>query len=905
MQEALRVENITKLMIGIAAIAPGALFERFGAKFLDHHFPSIKFNHRGLNVLNNPVGSTIDSYDDAQEIGAEYSRDEDYFTGQWLKPIKDVLHAKRKHHGVRHLYLLSAQEAPLAGVPTFATRIGQWPGFGNLTLHFYDSRRLAEVIVDEMLLDDAALGALVEHLPVLGRIANESIATLSVPPVNSRRIQFTNVATAIEQRLTDAAPVLALSGISGSGKSDAAAAYVNASQDRYQTPIWVSGGDLTSVADLKAKRLFRGGASLNVAGMLTSRRCLLVIDDLSPDISLDDLSTLCGPGSHILVTRREVGPGDVTLPDLSREEAKSILDRDVAPCPEPVLDALIATVGGHPLSLALVNTTVASGATWEQIQGDCEAVPELEVGRERLADRMLGRLRGVMDRELTVFEWGGRSSGDARFFDTAIGAIGMSKIKRQGLLAADGASIIRLHDIVFASLMTQRWLTPERSLDLADRFEAHLAQVIEEESLALRIVATTMRTKLEGLIAAGDLRPAFLTALLEIWEPEEIDLAAVGDPMATAQALASTGKSVGYAEVRAVLEAIEGLYRHAKPAGLEYARAEYEARLPIFDVLAGLTGLTPATVSGIKHHRAKALKILKRDEEAITEWEAVLAGPFPLNATRLQLVRAYSKKQPDRAAELADEIFTAAHVPLAVTSYVVLGAVEALPWARGDWREKLFARHGDLIAREIKVAADAGLDQAYSALASLGRYWSWHDPKRLAAIASAVPMPTPSGAAARALGSIGEVLSQAAKTGTDIDRATQEKALKYFEAVPTPDDYGIQKHGQLLIEMDRFGDAAIALARIADIGTKPWAAYRLSQAKLGEGEALAALQLIDAAIHGLTDARYTSTFYAHRFEVRHALSDQNAADDLRFAVNACDEPKYKAVLQGRLGALLA
>src|SRR5206468_697188 len=122
---------------------------------------------------------------------------------------------------------------------------------------------------------------------------------------------------------------------------------------------------------------------------------------------LASLSALCGPGSHILVTRREVAPGDVTLPELSRDEARRILDRDVKPCPEPVLDALFATVGGHPLSLALVNTTIASGATWDQIHADCEAIPELEAGRERLADRMLGRLRGVMERELSLFEWGG------------------------------------------------------------------------------------------------------------------------------------------------------------------------------------------------------------------------------------------------------------------------------------------------------------------------------------------------------------------------------------------------------------------------------------------------------------------------------------------------------------------
>ena len=80
MLESLRSDYIARLMEGIARIGPGPMFERFGAKFLDHHL-DVTLVHRGLNVELSPVGRTIDSYDDASLTGAEYSIEQGYFAG--------------------------------------------------------------------------------------------------------------------------------------------------------------------------------------------------------------------------------------------------------------------------------------------------------------------------------------------------------------------------------------------------------------------------------------------------------------------------------------------------------------------------------------------------------------------------------------------------------------------------------------------------------------------------------------------------------------------------------------------------------------------------------------------------------------------------------------------------------
>jgi hypothetical protein len=337
-REVQRAEHIERLIEGIEKIGPGSSFERFGAKFLNHHL-DMDLVHRGLNVQQNPVGGTVDSVDDAGVVAAEYSIEKGYFQGAWTKPTKDMLHVLRTHHDIQDIYLLSAQSTSVADIAAAKARVGSWPGFENRTVHFYDARRIAEVITDEMLLDDAALRDLFEHLPVLGRILNEDRATLMVPQVDPHRVALKIVEQTIEAQLSDENPVIALSGIGGSGKSNAAAAYVAAKSSAYQTPMWVEGGDISTIADLTETRLWRGGADLNVAGMLQSRRCLLVIDDLPPSIQLSDLRALCAPGSHILVTRRETEAGDITIPGLTPSEARKILDRDVTePCPTAILE---------------------------------------------------------------------------------------------------------------------------------------------------------------------------------------------------------------------------------------------------------------------------------------------------------------------------------------------------------------------------------------------------------------------------------------------------------------------------------------------------------------------------------------------------------------------------------------
>jgi hypothetical protein len=61
-----------------------------------------------------------------------------------------------------------------------------------------------------------------------------------------------------------------------------------------------------------------------------------------------------------------------------------------------------------------------------------------------------------------------------------------------------------------------------------------------------------------------------------------------------------------------------------------------------------------------------------------------------------------------------------------------------------------------------------------------------------------------------------------------------------------------------------------------------------------DGSAVDALPLVDASIAALNASteKYRSAFLEHRFQVRVALSDAAAIDDLHSAIAACKDAKY-------------
>jgi hypothetical protein len=197
----LRTHHIARLIDGIRVIAPGAEFERFGGCLLNHYL-GVPLSHRGLNVLGHPVGGTIDTIDETDRLAGEYSTEQTYFDGSMTKAAGDARHVLKLHPDAQEIFLLSSQEATIGKIADFKQTMTRCPEFTGRTLHVFDSRRIAEILVDHLLVSDTAVDQLALHLPVLKTIRDEHAANLSVPETDYRQhVKRPDVATEIATRL--------------------------------------------------------------------------------------------------------------------------------------------------------------------------------------------------------------------------------------------------------------------------------------------------------------------------------------------------------------------------------------------------------------------------------------------------------------------------------------------------------------------------------------------------------------------------------------------------------------------------------------------------------------------------------------------------------------------------------
>ena len=537
---------------------------------------------------------------------------------------------------------------------------------------------------------------------------------------------------------------------------------------------------------------------------------------------------------------------------------------------------------------------------------DCAAVGHLDDRGQLLADRLLEKLRRATTAELSVFAWAGQASCSQDFLEEIIKPLGLRKLRIYGLTAADRPATVRLHELVFRSLGVSTWCDADRARRLDGALESYLIATSQETGLRHWTVSSELLPKIERLVAGGDARPAFVYALLATWPPEDRKRALVGEPLQAVAAL--EGKPPPAMAVVTVIEAIEQLFLHDKhldrTSGTRTGSENLEARLPVFEQLAALPGLSEREQAQIQHHKGKALKRLGDKTGAAELFEGVLQGPDPMNESRLQLIDLYriDPAKVDQAVAHAEEILGRAAGHDDVTYSVFLGAVERLPWGSGAWRADLMRRHATAIRSTIVEAARVGVPQAIEAFAGLGRYPSKEDPGLFASIFAELPEPvlaalrTDDERAAWA-----EVYFEASRLdGVDAGKLMR-LALDFYDSEVDPEDFHRQRRAELLIEMGRAADAELILDGLRDT---EWIRRLRARARFQLGDPEGARDAIDHALAKLkAGSPFESEFLELRYEIRAALFDADAIEDLKAAHARSQKDAERARLNERLARL--
>lgn len=906
----LRRRFVRDLVADISQVG-GARFEDF-ATYLDGLISGTPGLRRGTNLEGTPVSGSVDSVSPAGDRVVETSSDKDYFRPKYSKVWHDLRHAIAEHPGSVISLHSSRECGPKASA--YLTRLVRRLKTRNLALEWYDSRRLAEYIVDERLTSISVIERLKPFLANLERISEQYAVSDLLPQLDAqflgREIEIAQIDSLMSEQ-----SVVAICGIGGQGKTELACALSHRIHGRFEQVIWIQADDVTTIEQLNAYDIRRTGYRQNLVALLKSSSVLLILDNLLVDLDMQRLADCCGERSRIVVTSQTSMSSHVyPLSALGEGLDAKILNAGLSvECPSEVLSRIRHTIGGHPLVLRIINAMVrVDEHSWSDVAADCDAVGEFEDDRrQRVADRILLRHVQTLGKELSFIAWCESNLIDRQLLVACLSPVGLTKLERRAFVTRSQSDVVRVHDVVYRSITSIQAALPPH-YDFSLNVAQYVSRICLPKGLPLFRVTHRHPTLIVKSLVSRPSSAALQYAYTVAQEADQLDLALLSDPTLIFERLLAS-EAVDTVALESLLAIIESLYRRTRklhsPAA---AKTELRDRMVIYDCLIESAPLTEEQRTVVRHHRGKSYLKLGDEAKAKIEFETVLQSAHPLAATKLQMARL-CQDDPERGKELIAEILRTSHDnPMAVSESVVLESVHTLGRQHlKRFFEEMTLRFGEFFVSRIKAAAFTGFDQPYEALTTAAIHWSFRAPELLINIMEDLPIPpvstlrgTPS------LLHFAELLKLTGKALAEVGRIEEasdkwKQATDYYLGVFPIDAYSARGAAENEILRKRFVEAAEILEKVPAMQRDKFWHQRKAQCSRGLGLFADALLEINIAIDSLTGNSFAAAFYELRSQIRHDLNDLDFIDDMRRAIEVADSPLYKRRLQERLASFLS
>jgi tetratricopeptide (TPR) repeat protein len=853
--------TVWRIVEALAALS-GAEWEVIGHR-LAEHISGVELRHRGLGLKGNAQGRTLDSYSADGTVAAEYGTEAGYFK-TLAKPKSDVAHVRELLPTATSIYLLSTQKA----TPERQLDLIAWEqasaATDGISIHVFDSEALADYIVEHLLFDDMAFDELARYFEPLRRLRDEYAASNQVPQSTEGMVERRDVVDGVTAAVRNHGMALVW-GISGIGKTEAVIAATHELRGTFERTIWVRDLEIADAADLRSVEVTRGGIRQNLLGSLSSGRCLLVLDDLRVRARLEPIlagiRAACGAGSAVIVTSQvsAAAPFALQMPFMDEREARILLQTGVAEvCPQPEFEAIWNATGGHPMALILLRGLVGEDATWADAAREAQRIGGMGhfEKQQRLVDLVFARWRRIIEDALAFFAWSGTPRVHLGLMRAAVSAQALPTLRRLGLVREDQPESVRLHDIAWASLEAfdpPLQIPGEQFARELDAYAARLAG--DDRTLAVNHLARIHQPVLRSLIGSGRWLAGHLFAWLHQRGPGPIGPDDLPDPTRYAEEVAGSEDEF---KIQTAVELAEAM---VTVSPRQPDAEAIGALIRPFDVLLAAAEVgSPAWVR-IRHHRAKALKRLRRHDDAVEELTALIAASGEVvspPSVRLLLARTLTELPADSTVEPGDRprdlllgiLDQELAAPGTVSESVTLAAAELLRRRAVSLDVAVvLPRYAALLEPLIISAAQRGLEQGPLAFGALSWAWRQTDSAGFERIVEQISFP--------AVGEVhdfseleawGEILSSAAEHGGANREALLGDALEFFRKSPRL--YGATHAGDVLIRLGR-PDEAIQLLepRVTEEQTsnQAWVHFRLSQAYAAVGETNRAAPLASEA----------------------------------------------------------
>lgn len=904
-------------------------FEKLSG-YIAEHFSNCYFNKRGHNVNGTPVGHTLDAFTDDLNVAMEASTEKNYFkeflksnTGEKSKVLHDIEHALNKSENLTHLFLFSNQEAGPTETTNLSVFCGRYEKDYNITISWFDGRKIAEYILENMLMDNVIIEKITPYLPELENIRYQYINDVEIPKLPENYVQYELEEVDRAVKILKSRGCLYIYGISGIGKSLLSIEIALKIKKNYDAVYYIDATKIEKASQLESVEWSGMAGKINLLGSIKRPRTLVILDDLKHEF--DSVVTLLrenlAPLSNIIITSQtKIKAEDICfrLNFPSDERGTQLLEyKHGEKCPNEIKQTIKRKTNFHPILLNIINHMVQDGNEWESICEELEHASDFETDSgESVNKRLLSHYRPLLEKEFGAINWLNTQYINKELLRSIIGISGMDKLKRRDLFYDTSGCNIKIHDIIFACLKTIYGDTEKYRENFLKFFSARYLKKEAQYYQALHL----HREKILELLRERPEPGLELYLYLDIWSRDDYKMI----------------KNISYEnffepEYRYEEEDLVKLYSLIQLFECDYKcyREEWEKKaayareyIEKFEYLLKLEKIPDTFLEYTRHHLGKLLEFL-HEEDAKNIFEEIIKKNPAMYESKLQLARIYKRKRNVSGEEallknilddyIAEE--TASENKIAAT--IVLASYDAI---KGTGNQKLiqkyFVEEFDYFYDALYRTVSVRFDLPYRVLANVAKVYSYEHPKLYEKLMEMMPFPSKDTIPRQYAFAIAEAYKEYGKSliwDTE-NEGNKGEAKVYFEQAENfykksdgKKPYERIRHAENFIKLGKYEEAIELIEDeqlFIDTSDYPFREQRYAEALLGLKHYKPALDHINSGIGELKKEKFFAAFYQLKGDIFYGMDAEN--DEWKkwyeAAIAKADSDKYKSQLKEKMSS---
>lgn len=407
--------------------------------------------HKGCNLNGKPVSCAVDVKTDNCKIVGQSGTDTDYFTKKdFDKPMSDIKGTMRNNPLCDVLYLFSNQRATDAQHTGLMTKINtESPSF---EVKIYDVEKIADTIYDNV--NHPRCGDVWQYL-IEGFQYYRIFPKKNCIPQSSIHYVVRQQDSEELQAKLKTQSLVEIVGVSGIGKSEFAKQVAKDISQSFETVFWIDGNDYK---DLDSIKLCQFAYDVNLRFILQNHRCLVIVDNLNENVLRfrDEYHTANKHDSRCIITTLKqhlASEQTYILPYMQEDLIKNVIDSFCLQIVKKDRDKLVKLTAGYPLAVNMVCSLIEDGAFSIDELLEEGALQELEDDRnKRISERIIGKIYEKYKDSLNLLAYMNCLTIASEYFESAVGKIHLTYLRKYSILQQADAYSYRLHQIVLDAI---------------------------------------------------------------------------------------------------------------------------------------------------------------------------------------------------------------------------------------------------------------------------------------------------------------------------------------------------------------------------------------------------------------------------------------------------------------------